>query len=57
MGQVGSTGVPNKEGRFTEFVIVSFGHIFGCELGCPVTFTGVAIYMDCIAKNTGIMID
>ena len=57
MGQVGSTGVPNKEGRFTEFGIVSFGHIFGCELGYPVTFTRVTIYMDWIAKNTGIMID
>jgi hypothetical protein len=36
---VGSAGVPNKDGRYTEFGIVSFGHIFDCEFVYPVTFT------------------
>ena len=56
MRHLGSTGVPNRDGLCTEFGIVSFGHIFGCELGYPVTFTIVNSYMDQIAKNTGIMI-
>jgi hypothetical protein len=51
-----SAGIPNKDGRYTEFGIVSFGHMFGCELGYPVTCTRVTIYTDLIAKNTGIMI-
>jgi len=36
---VESAGVPNKDGRYTEFGIVSVGHIFGCELGYLITFT------------------
>jgi secreted trypsin-like serine protease len=45
-----------KDGRYTEFGIVSFCHIFGSELGYPVTFTLVTSYMDWIAKKAGFMI-
>jgi hypothetical protein len=56
VGQRVSIGVPKNEGRYTEFDIVSFGHIFGCELGYPVAFTKVTIYLDWSAKDNGIMI-
>ena len=56
MGQRGSTGIPKNDSRYTEFDIVSFGHIFGCKFGYPVAFTTVTIYLDWIAKDTGIMI-
>jgi len=41
-------------GYYTEFGNVSFGHIFGCELGYPL-HSPITTYMDWIAKNTGIM--
>ena len=56
MGQRGSAGIPKNDGRYTEFDIVSFGHIFDCELGYPVAFTIVTIYLDWIAKDTSTMI-
>ena len=56
VGQRMSIGVPKNDGRYAEFGMVSFGHIFGCELGYPLAFTTVTIYLDWIAKDTGIMI-
>jgi len=56
VGQRESIVVPKNDGRYTEFDIVLFGHIFGCELSYPVAFTRVTIYLYWIAKDTGIMI-
>ena len=48
-GQVDSANI-KKNDHYTKFGIVSFGHIFGCELGytflspeSPVTWTGSRI--------------
>ena len=56
VGQWEPTGVPKNDGCYTESGIVSFGLIVGCELGYPVAFTTVTIYLDWIAKDTGNMI-
>lgn len=45
-----------KDGRYTEVGIVSFGHIAGCEKGHPVAFTRITSYLDWIEENTGIVI-
>jgi secreted trypsin-like serine protease len=45
-----------KDGRYTEVGIVSFGHIHGCERGYPVAFTRVTSYLDWIETSTSIVI-
>ena len=52
-GQVESDAI-KKIGHYTEFGVVSFGHVFSCEL-CYTLHSPVTRYMDCIAKNTGII--
>ena len=41
-------------GHYTKFGVVSFGHVFGCELCYPL-HSPITSYTDWIPKNTGIM--
>lgn len=56
----GDSGGPlvhkDKTGHIRQVGIVSFGKVFGCELGYPGVFTRVTEYLDWIEKNAGIKI-
>lgn len=41
---------------YNQYGIVSFGSIFGCEVGYPAGFTRVTEYLDYISDTTGIII-